>query len=112
MHVFYKYNGKFGAVEADFTERKINDAIQWNLLAEEAKYNPKEFIHMTRKVLNEMFEDGDIDYSFKSEETLEEKIKTYVHPKMESGAFDLNITHDNNDHYLMHLGFDNNSYIS
>jgi hypothetical protein len=112
MHIFYKYNGEFGSLEVDFTEKNMNDAIQWEMVAEKAKYKPDEFVHITRKILNELFDDGRMEFTLKNEKSINEKLQPNIHPKMEQGELEVNATYKGKEHFLMHLGFDNESYIN
>lgn len=112
MHIFYKYNGEFGSLEADFTEKKVKDAIQWEMVAEKADYNPEKFVHLTRKILKHFFDDGRVDYTLKNQKSLAEKIEPDIHPEITDGEIEVNVTYKDKEHFLMHLGFDNHSYIN
>ncbi|GAA0179358.1 hypothetical protein SH2C18_22440 [Clostridium sediminicola] len=112
MHIFYKYNGEFGSLECDFTEKNVIDAIQWDMVAKKADYNSEEFVHITRKILNQFFDDGRVDYSLKNQKSLAEKLEPHIQEEIENGEIEVNVTYKDKEHFLMHLGLDNHSYVN
>ncbi len=111
IKLFNKYNGEFGSLEVDFEEKRVNDAIQWNMIADKAHNDSSEFIHITRKMLNELFNSERIEYALKDEETLKYQVENYLNSHEGKGGMDVAVIYDNTENFNMHLDFNNESTV-
>lgn len=111
LKLFNKYNGEFGSLEVDFEEKRVNDAIQWNMIAEKAHNDSSEFIHITRKMLNELFDSERIEYALTNEEALERQVESYLNSGEEEAGMEVSVTYDNREDFNLHLNFNNESSV-
>ncbi|MCY6485113.1 hypothetical protein OW763_12270 [Clostridium aestuarii] len=111
LKLFNKYNGEFGSLEVDFTEKRVNDAIQWQMVADKAEHDSKKFVHITRKMLNELFDTDRVEYALKDQNGLKRKVEDYLQEDNQQGGMDVSVIYDNNDNFSLHLDFNNNSFL-
>ncbi|MCY6369163.1 hypothetical protein [Clostridium ganghwense] len=111
IKLFNKYNGEFGSLEVDFEEKRVNDAIQWNMIADKAKNNTSEFIHITRKMLNELFDSERIEFALTNEKALKSKVESYLNSGEDEGGMEVSVTYDNREYFNLHLNFNNESSV-